>query len=390
MPASSLPHFAEMSLRARLIAIFIAIKVLPLLLLALFAWQAATDLGRLVTLRAVSMADVMLDTQRRTGATAIGDAIEALDDRAREAIEALTTDVAREVARFLYDRDQDILRAARIPPAADAYRRFLDTHLRLLEEHAPYALDVDGTRWVEADPAPHRPALVRTPLPDNAGSFHYRTPDPRTHQTLRPLFLEMSFIDLDGHERIKVHSDRALGLLDPALHDIRDPAHTFVRAETYWPALKALRPGEIHVSRVIGAQVRTHWIGDYTPARAQALGKPFAPADSGYAGLENPVGRRFQGLIRWAAPVLREGRLTLVLADPFSPELADDMRRMLAVPDLEPALALPETIVSAINHAFGEAEGDRDARLDDLSLDDFTGPPPENMSNRLKSVPDML
>lgn len=310
MPASSLPHFAEMSLRARLIAIFIAIKVLPLLLLALFAWQAATDLGRLVTLRAVSMADVMLDTQRRTGATAIGDAIEALDDRAREAIEALTTDVAREVARFLYDRDQDILRAAGIPPAADAYRRFLDTHLRLLEEHAPYALDVDGTRWVEADPAPHRPALVRTPLPDNAGSFHYRTPDPRTHQTLRPLFLEMSFIDLDGHERVKVHSDRALGLLDPALRDIRDPAHTFVRAETYWPALQKLVPGEIHVSRVIGAQVHTHWIGEYTPHEARRQGKPFAPEASGYAGLENPVGVRFRGLVRWATPVVRDGQIT--------------------------------------------------------------------------------
>lgn len=35
----------RMSLRAKLIAIFIAIKVVPLVLLALFAWQARTSSG---------------------------------------------------------------------------------------------------------------------------------------------------------------------------------------------------------------------------------------------------------------------------------------------------------------------------------------------------------
>ena len=70
-----------------------------------------------------------------------------------------------------------------------------------------------------------------------------------------------------------------------------------------------MRPGEIHVSRVIGAQVRTHWIGDYTPARARQMGRDFRPQDSGYAGLENPVGKRFRGLVRWASPVVRDGEI---------------------------------------------------------------------------------
>ena len=303
-------RFADMSLRARLIAIFIAIKVLPLVLLALFAWQAAHELGALVTQRAVSMADVMIDTQRLTGETAIDDAIEALDDRSREAIETLTTDVAREVAHFLHDRDQDILRAAQIEPAEDSYRRFIDTHVRLLEDHGPYVPDADGERWVEAAPAPRPLALVRAPLPDNAGSFHYRAPDARANLVLRPLFLEITYVGVDGHERIKVLSESARGLLDRGLRDISARANTFIGAETYWPALQALAPGEIHVSRVIGAQVGTHWIGDYTPARARELGKPFAPESSGYAGLENPVGERFRGLVRWATPVVRDGRIT--------------------------------------------------------------------------------
>ncbi|KHK01170.1 type II secretion system ATPase GspE [Desulfovibrio sp. TomC] len=81
-----------------------------------------------------------------------------------------------------------------------------------------------------------------------------------------------------------------------------------------------------------------------------------------------------------AVPFTDNGRLVLALADPFSPELADDVRRMLGVSDLEPALALPETILAAINHAFGQAEADGETRLGDVSLDDFMGPPPENMS----------
>ncbi len=81
-----------------------------------------------------------------------------------------------------------------------------------------------------------------------------------------------------------------------------------------------------------------------------------------------------------AVPVSLDGRQLVVLADPFAPELADDLRRMLGQPELDVALALPEAIVSAINHAHGEAEGERDPRLDNLSLDDFMGPPPENMS----------
>jgi general secretion pathway protein E len=81
-----------------------------------------------------------------------------------------------------------------------------------------------------------------------------------------------------------------------------------------------------------------------------------------------------------AVPFTVDGRLVLALADPFSPELADDVRRLLGAADLEPALALPETILAAINHAFGQADGDGEARLGDVSLDDFMGPPPENMS----------
>ena len=51
-------------LRGKLIAIFVLIKVIPLLLLAWYAWYAARDLGNQVTVEATGMADAMLATTR--------------------------------------------------------------------------------------------------------------------------------------------------------------------------------------------------------------------------------------------------------------------------------------------------------------------------------------
>ncbi len=81
-----------------------------------------------------------------------------------------------------------------------------------------------------------------------------------------------------------------------------------------------------------------------------------------------------------AVPYGVDGTLRLALADPFAPELVDDIRRLLGVTAITPVLATPETILQAINHAFGQAEADIQPMLDDVSLDEFIGPPPENLS----------
>lgn len=297
--------FEQLGLRAKLIVIFVAIKVVPLVLLAWYAWQAVQDLGHGVSTRAVQMADAMRITQQQTGKTANDDAVRALDERSREAIESLTTDLARQVADFLYDRDKDLMQAADLEPSEAGYRRFITSHTRELFSHGRYVPSEDGKSWVPAEPfKPENP--VRAPLPDNAKDFHTRLPENYGLATQRPLFLEMSFIGLNGLEKVKVTQG---GLLASGLRDVSVRENTFVKAETYWPALAKLKPGEIYVSEVIGAYVPTQWIGPYTKARAEELKKPFTPEASGYAGLENPVGKRFQGIVRWATPVQKGGRV---------------------------------------------------------------------------------
>ncbi len=298
--------FDRMGIRTKLIVIFVAIKVIPLLLLAWFAWQAAQGLGEGVSFRALQMADAMRLSQQQTGKTANDDAVRALDERSREAIEALTTDLARQVADFLYDRDKDILQAARLEPSDATYQRFLTSHTRELFEHGLYAPTADGKGWMPATPfVANNP--VRPPLPDNAKDFHTRLPENYGAQTLNPLFLEISYIDASGMEKFKAQHG---GLLAPGLRDVSRRENTYVKAESYWPALKKLKPGEIYVSEVIGPYVSTQWIGPYTPARAEELKKPFTPEQSGYAGLENPLGKHFRGIVRWATPIEKGGRIT--------------------------------------------------------------------------------
>jgi PAS domain S-box-containing protein len=292
-------------IRTKLVAIFVLIKVLPLVVLAWFAWNQIASLGTTMQEKSRQLGQ---DTRRvvsEIGRTAVQDSIRALDDKSREAIERLTTDTARRVADFLYARDDDLRQAAALPVGEAAYRAFLAPLRRTVMLHRPWKLSPEGDRWIPATESDEPRTVVVAGNPDNSKDFHSRPPEDPGIGEDRPLYAEMTFVDLAGRERIKV---RTSDLLPAGLRDVSRPEHTYCKAERYFPALQKLAPGEIYVSDVIGPYVPSPVIGPYTPARAAAAGVPFAPEEAGYAGKENPVGKRFKGIVRWAAPVVRDGR----------------------------------------------------------------------------------
>ena len=292
-------------IRGKLITIFVLIKVVPLVLLAWFAWHAAQQLGEDVSLKAGGMADSMLSSIKSIGKTVTDDSIRALDLRSREAIEAMTTDAAQEIASFLYDRDRDIRMAATLEPSEAAFQRFLAGRSRALYQHGTWKLAEDGKSWVPEKVIAREAKVTRAILPDNAKDFHTRPAEYFGEIDQRPLFVEMTYIDLTGQEKIKVTSGN---LTEKGLKNVVDRSNTFVKAETYFAELKKLKPGEIYVSDVIGAYVPTQAIGPYLPANLEKAGKPFKPEDSAYAGTENPLGKHFRGIVRWAMPVLKNGQ----------------------------------------------------------------------------------
>ena len=294
-------------IRAKLIGIFVLIKMIPLVLIAWYAWHASQQLGEEVSSKAGNMAEAMLSSIKTVGKTVTDDSINALDLRSREAIETLTTDTAKEIADFLYDRDRDIRQASNIVPSEANFRRFLNEHTRRLYKHSPWKLAEDGKSWIPENAVTREAKVTRPVLPDNAKNFHARAPEYLGEAEQRPLFVEMSFIDLNGQEKTKVTSGN---LTEKSLQNVVDRNNTFVRAETYFNELKKLKPGEIYVSDVIGAYVPTQAIGPYLPAALEKAGKPFKPEESAYAGTENPVGKRFRGIVRWAMPVVNNGQIS--------------------------------------------------------------------------------
>lgn len=303
----SLQLLQKLGIRAKLILLFILIKVIPLILLALLAWEGVTRLGSQVSDETDALSAQVRDTVADMGKTFSKEAERALNDRAREELERLTTDTARAVADFLHDRDQDVLLAAQLEPTESSYRNFLKHRNRKLVEPGQWEPAADGKSWMlqESRTVPQR--RVEASNAENRQDFHYRVPETVLRQRLAPLFHEITYVGLDGREKLKTS---ATDLLPRDLRDVSRKENTYARAEGYFAELKRLKPGEIYVSDVIGPYVPSRIIGPVTPDKAKSLGIPFEPEKEAYAGRENPKGKRFQGIVRWATPVVKNGQIT--------------------------------------------------------------------------------
>jgi len=312
-------------IREKLIALFIGIKVLPLVALAVFAARQVTLLSTTFKEKSDEMVANTRTLVNETGILASESSIVALDLKSRESIERLTADIAAAVAEFLYDRDKDILQAAQLPLTAKAYQKFVSIHHKEVVSHPEWVLSPDGSRWQPAaTPAPQPVVDVQPGSADNSKDFHANQPHRPVKTRLQPLYHEITFVDLNGQERIKIPMT---DLLPAGLTNVARKENTWCKAETYFADLAQLGPGQIAVSRVIGPYLPSPLIGAYTPARAEKAGIPFAPEKAGYAGKENPLGKRFQGIVRWATPVYQGekkiGYVTLALDHTHIMEFSD-------------------------------------------------------------------
>lgn len=294
-----------MGIRAKLIIIFIFIKVLPLIALAWLAWHQLSVLMQEMDVSFERTTVQSLNMGEQIVELATKDSIKALDEKARESIERLAFDTAENVARFLYERDLDILQAALMEPTKENYEKFLGSKYSSVYQHGPYRLSPEGDQWLSENKTSFAEPVVQAGNDDNSKDFHSLPKRSKKLSTDIPLYLEMSFIDLNGNEKVKVTTS---DLVDGRLRNVAQKENTFCKAENYFQQLRTLQAGKIYVSDVIGAYQKTHLIGPYTAKRTQKAGIDFAPQESAYAGKENPVGKRFQGLVRWGVPVERDGR----------------------------------------------------------------------------------
>ncbi|BDU59006.1 hypothetical protein LMORI2_19880 [Limnohabitans sp. MORI2] len=328
----------KFGIRSKLIALFVVIKVVPLILLAYLAWQGVEQLGQSLTQETDQLAEEVKTTVADMSARFAKESVRALDDRAREELERLTTDTARAVADFLYDRDRDILLAAALPTNEQQYKTFLETRTRFTTEIGAWKLASDGQSWEPTNKIEPTFELASSQNAENLQDFHSRPPEAVNRNNPSPLYYELTFVDLNGQEIIKATQGN---VLPKELRDVSQKANTWSKAETYFSALKSLKPGQIYVSEVIGPYVPSRLIGPVTPHHAKQAGIPYEPEKEAFAGQENPYGKPFQGIVRWATPVVKDhvitGYVTMALNHThirsFTDNLTPTPERYTAVPD---------------------------------------------------------
>ncbi len=310
----------------KLLLSFLALSMTPLLILGYGASRNMSETGQESVAISRDMGERNLLSANKIGKQAIEDSVMQLDGKATEAIELRTMELARRIADFLYERDADIRMLAAFKPDARAYLEAYKTSLRdVIIPETPHQA------------AHETKAQLVSQNVENRTAWRHRPPDEFV-TAARSVYKEITFVGLDGREKIKIKN----GHVSSELKDISRRENTYCMAEDYFDHLPLLEKGQLYVSRVIGPY-KKGWLfktGDGTIAV-----KP----ESAYAGKENSQGQPFEGIIRWATPVFQGARkigyLTMALDHLHLMEFTDHL-----VPTEERFTALPDA--SSGNYAF--------------------------------------
>lgn len=249
-------------LRKVLLAILLCALV-PLLVIALVASRGYSDVTSVaelgyseVTARAgqgyAEVTSKAVQGYEQMAQEAIPPSREALVKRSEESFELRAFDTAKRIAGFLYEREKDLRVLVLLPREGQAYLDFFRAH----------ASPVWTTEGTAADSPERKEGVIVD----------------------RPLYREVAFVDRDGREVVKIRDGEIVPETD--LVNVSWPQNTTFKKETYYAEAMMLDEGEIYVSRVLG------W---------------YVPLQEAYAAEENPEGRRFEGVIRFATPVYEDG-----------------------------------------------------------------------------------
>ena len=290
----------NLSIRIKLIIIFIVIKIFPLLLIAYIAYEGVLKLDGYLTKSTNFLFNQSKEIIINTANASIEDSIKNLDKKSQESLEKVSYEIANQVANFLYERDKDILFLSKLDINYDVLRFFNDSKKKTILLHESYFYDeATNTYKTNEDLKVEERDKKTANLIDNEKEFNFIDPINFLKKEI-PIYKEITFFDLSGNEKYKVSS------INEEKLNISDKKNTYVSSETYFNEISKLEKGEIYVSDVIGEYVGTKVIGTFTKEKALKAGIEFEPQKYGYAGLENPLGKRFEGIIRFITPVFKD------------------------------------------------------------------------------------
>lgn len=293
-----------LSITQKLFSFLILVIVLPMVLSVMVITNRSKEISTEVTTSIDALETRFTVDLAGSAEQLIKASSDELDMLTQHNWERLTVFLAEAVADFLHERDREVLLVANSIETINDRQSYLalfrTSKTGFVTRPASYRHDPETDQWARLT-SPVSPSYSRkTENPENSNSFQQTIPDLPGMVSL-PLYREITLLDLNGHEVAK-SSD-----INPDLVTVTERHATFAASENYFDDLTRLQQGEIYVSEVIGAYQPTLLIGPYNKARTDKAGADFAPENSAYAGLENPVGKRFEGIIRFATPVFENG-----------------------------------------------------------------------------------
>ena len=290
----------NLKIKAKLILLFILIKVVPLLILSYIAIEGAKNLNNYFENTTKNTFEKSKNIITKTATTAISDSIKALDQKSKLTLERLSYEIANNVASFLYERDKDLLLLSSLNLNDSVLKKFQDIKISSVTVHEKYSYNDNLQIW-EIKRTKKEQKSIQANLKDNANEFNINQPKTIQYKQI-PLYKEIQYIDLDGNEIYKT------SFVNKQKINIKNKKDTYCKAESYFAELQKLKKGEIYVSNVIGEYVKSGLIGTFSKEKAKKMNIEFAPEKNAYAGKENPNGKRFEGIIRFATPVVKNGK----------------------------------------------------------------------------------
>lgn len=292
----------NMGIKLKLILLFIVIKCLPLVFIGYIAIIGVSELEQYFTSTTKTLFEENKKLIESTATSAIEDSIHALDKKSQSSLEKLSVTLADQVADFLYERDNDLLFLSTLTLNDEVLRNFYNSKQKDIIIHEKYIYDEKLKQWFPPKPKKNEKNTKQiADLKDNEKEFHYTEQLPYKTKTI-PIYKEITFFDIKGYEKYKISTINSKKL------NISQQKNTYIKAEDYFSKIKNLKKDEIYVSDVIGAYIPSKVIGNFTKEKAKKMGVAFKPEEQGYGGIENPNGKKFEGIIRFVTPVYKKNK----------------------------------------------------------------------------------
>ena len=123
----------NLSIRVKLIIIFIIIKVIPLLLIAFIVYEGVSKLDSYLTNSTDFLFNESKEIITNTANASIEDSIKNLDKKSQESLEKISYEIANQVASFLYERDNDILFLSKLELNEEVLKSFMIQKIKILQ-----------------------------------------------------------------------------------------------------------------------------------------------------------------------------------------------------------------------------------------------------------------